>query len=472
MVKPPQAPGGGLAHGNSSARATLMDLESGVRLGSLCPSPGAPRGGNPCPVAADVLAALDAAAAADEPPATSPLCLLTSLTDAYVEGHCQFIRSSVRHAPAYFGARGVPVYVLDQSLSAASRARVEAAYGPTLWMGRRTSSAKDVGSVTKFALNKEKVGLFGLRSACGAVLKIDTGDMLPLRGFADLFRHHAITNTTALAQRSPVWAAQALGQPVGKINGGLMLFGRYWLHAATHTAIEERANRESREQSLFDGFFSAHMAMLPKRYNVEMRFWDAAHEAWRQEQLDAGGAEAVPPDATEASAGGDDNAAAVLHYVGRDKPWMRYDRGRSPDTADDLCRRLREKDAPTCARYLATQAMWWRAFGVGRCLIVGVAATHRKQGFVIDSFETVLRMHPASLPAKDTGNTTRAGNLKCADVLSCLQHAKAAGCDPVDDSRQVLSLGREEGLPKSVRSLLDDVYRPKLGVFGGPPTTA
>ena len=33
------------------------------------------------------------------------------------------------------------------------------------------------------------------------------------------------------------------------------------------------------------------------------------------------------------------HGAALLHYVGRDKPWMRYERSRRPDSAADLCRR-------------------------------------------------------------------------------------------------------------------------------------
>ena len=203
-----------------------------------------------------------------------------------------------------------------------------------------------------------------------------------------------------------------------------------------------------------------------------MRYWDAAHKDWREQQRAAHGEEAVPPDAT-ASAGtaastavDERTSAAILHYVGRDKPWMRYERGRRPDAASDLCRRLREKDDETCARYLETQAMWWRAFGAGRCLVVGGAARALAQGFVIESFEVVLRMH-GSLPLKDVGNASRSrSNVACEDAAACATAAAKAGCTDAD---AVLSLGSESGLPRSIRSLLQDVYRPKLGIFGGPP---
>ena len=155
--------------------------------------------------------------------------------------------------------------------------------------------------------------------------------------------------------------------------------------------------------------------------------------------------------------------------MGRDKPWQRYDarggRGGRPDSADDLCARLREKDGDTCGRYLETQAMWWRAFGTGRCLIVGDSARGRRQGFVIDAFEMILRVHRTALPPIDVGNVSQAGSTKCDDVRSCVQAAAGAGCTGAE---ALLSLGSEAGLPPGTRTLLDDVYRTKNGIFGGP----
>ena len=151
---------------------------------------------------------------------------------------------------------------------------------------------------------------------------------------------------------------------------------------------------------------------------------------------------------------------------------------RRPDAEGDLCQKLREHDEETCSRYLETQAMWWRAFGAGRCVIVGDAAAGKAQGFVVDAFETVLRLHQPSLSALDVGNTTRAGqrqrNVRCATMAACVAAAEAGGCTG-DDA--LVSLGRERELGSlnsgrrlPVRSLVDDVYQWRLGVFGGPPT--
>jgi hypothetical protein len=133
------------AAAQSGAASEMMDTEDGVRFGSRC---GDARsiGGDACPVASDVLAELDAAATAATPAATSPLCLFTSLTEAYVEGHVLFLRAALRHAPAL---AGVPLYVLDQSLPAAARARVAAAHAATRWVTRHNQTAKDVATVTK-----------------------------------------------------------------------------------------------------------------------------------------------------------------------------------------------------------------------------------------------------------------------------------------------------------------------------------
>ena len=60
------------------------------------------------------------------------------------------------------------------------------------------------------------------------MLKIDTGDMLPLSGISELLDLRAVTQAARSdGGRQPIWATQALGQPDGRINGGLMLFGSY-----------------------------------------------------------------------------------------------------------------------------------------------------------------------------------------------------------------------------------------------------
>jgi hypothetical protein len=274
---------------NSRSKFANMDLEAGVRIGSLC-ADGGPRDAVACPIAADVMKQLHAAVG-DEPPEAA-LCIFTSLTEAYVEGHVLFMHEALRRSPM-LREGALPLYVLDQALSPRGRARVTTVYGPTRWVERARERAKDASSVTKFALNKEKIALFGLRAACGSVLKLDTGDMLPLSDLSpmltELSRRAASLPAHASLQAKqpplplplPVWATQALGQPEGRINGGLMLFPRFWLHNATQSALARRAERESREQSLLGDFFGSELRMLPKRYNVEMRLWDAAHAEWR-----------------------------------------------------------------------------------------------------------------------------------------------------------------------------------------------
>ncbi|KAL1518599.1 hypothetical protein AB1Y20_002887 [Prymnesium parvum] len=469
--------------------AARMDLEDGVRLGSLCD--GARR---PCAVADDVYAALAAEPAA---PAAEEVCLYSSLTEAYVEGHVVFMRSALRRTPS-LSARPPPLYVLEQGLSAASRGRVAAAYARTRFVSP-PRGGKDVRVVTKFALNKEKTALFGLRGACGRVLKLDTGDMLALADLAPLL---------ALRPGRSVWAAQALGQPHGRINGGLMLFGGFWLHPLTQAALDARAERESREQTLFGEFFGAHLALLPKRYNVEQRFWDAAPDlaAWREAERKARAslrrlsasalllvaapclpspplyfsalssplsphclalypAASSPPIGTHTQAHGEEavpslERVALLHFVGRDKPWQRLDRG-GVDTAADLCRRLRSRDEETCEVYLAVQALWWREFGRGACILVGDGARGKGQGFVVEQFAHILRVH-TPLEPRDVGNLSL--GQPCPNVAECVAIARSRGCE-----QYTLGVSGHARHLVDARSLLH-VYQRKLGVFGGPPT--
>lgn len=417
-----------------------MDLEAGVRFGSLCAEARPSTGSLRCPIAADVTDELVAAAAnISEAEPSAPLCIFTSLTEAYVEGHVNFMRSVLQTTPS-FTSTPPPLYVLDQAVTAESRQRVENSYPFVRWVKPR-GQAKDSRVVTKFALNKEKTALFGLRADCGSVLKIDTGDMLVLADLKELLE---------IQPGTKVLAAQALGQTTGKINGGLMLFGRFWLHPATERALEARAALESREQALFGGFFADSMGLLPKRYNVEQRFWDDAHRAWRAAQLAKKGQESIPTL----------EQTAVVHYVGRDKPWMRYDQiGRNIDDQATMCRRLREHDDPTCRRYLAVQGMWWKQFGSGACIIVGDSAAGLGQGFVIESFEWVLRMHRPKLHQRDVGNLS-VGE-RCGSAKLCTAAATTLGCTP-------LTVGHESGFLNTTRSLLD-VFQHKLGIFGGPP---
>ena len=228
----------------SAAASKKMDLEDGVRLGSLCPDRTVAtlhRAGaaGACPTADDIVAELEEVDAQPQVAPESPVCLFTSLTEAYVEGHLLFMRSALRHTPSLL-SRLPLLYVLDQSLTVEARVRVNASYAATRWIapGRGSRvSAKDVRTVTKFALNKEKTALFSLRAECGRVIKIDTGDMLVLRDLSTLLE---------MDPGRRVLATQALGQPATKLNGGLIIFGRFWLHERTRNALDERGERESR----------------------------------------------------------------------------------------------------------------------------------------------------------------------------------------------------------------------------------
>ena len=136
----------------STARLARMDLEDGVRLGSLCGGATASNGGG-CPVADYVVEELKAAESmAGQSTPAAHLCLFTSLTDTYIEGHLVFMRSVLRHTPS-FAARAPPLYVLEQGLSADARRRVEAAYAHTRFVTPERGG-KDVKVVTKFAVRQ------------------------------------------------------------------------------------------------------------------------------------------------------------------------------------------------------------------------------------------------------------------------------------------------------------------------------
>ena len=194
--------------------------------------------------------------------------------------------------------------------------------------------------------------------------------------------------------------------------------------------------------------------MLPKRFNVEQRFWDTAPElvAWRESALRQGGASASPSL----------EDTVVMHYVGRDKPWMRRDRPSSgPDSSADLCRKLRNHDEATCTIYLRMQALWWWELGRGSCIVVGEGAKGQRQGFVVESFEHVLRLDHASLPASDVGNLSM--GVACPGIEQCATLADGLKCEQYTIGLTALQARR---FP-AAQPLLQ-VYKPKLGIFGGP----
>ena len=101
------------------------------------------------------------------------------------------------------------------------------------------------------------------------------------------------------------------------------------------------------------------------------------------------------------------------------------------------------------------------------------------QGFVINSFEHVLRMHPDFMSPNDVGNTS---GVACAALKSAKVSDAKIGASPklllpacVEVARNLRCTQYTFGLSASQASHFVDaqpllkVFKPKLGVFGGPP---
>lgn len=137
------------------------------------------------------------------------------------------------HAPSASRTLGapVPLFVLEDGLTAAERERVCALYEPTLLLPLPASVPRgfplDRGS--KWASNLRKLfALFQIGNAsCQSIVKIDTGDMLVLRDPSALF-------ALATAGTGRVLMAQALIYE-RNLNGGLAIFQRNTL---TDEALE------------------------------------------------------------------------------------------------------------------------------------------------------------------------------------------------------------------------------------------
>lgn len=237
--------------------------------------------------------------------------------------------------------------------------------------------------------------------------------------------------------------------------------------------------RFAREQSLFNGFFSKHLKMLPKRYNAEHRLWDTAHAAWLLDQRDSVGPAAAPTL----------EEAAIVHFVGRDKPWMLIEaqpRANQPGVmlaggagqllqaeAAACARRAREPEskeaiAATCATQRRLQALWWREFGRGRTMVVGqsaVAPGSRGQGFIISQFERVLRME-GDASRLHGGGRAAGGPLRPDDVgnLSVGEWCDAPEQCVARTLGELYTVDREPGLPQA-RTLMS-VYQKKVTTFG------
>lgn len=162
------------------------------------------------------------------------VCLVTSLSSAYLDGHEVFMRSLAAHARAARSAaeEPVPLFVLEDGLSAAERQRACALYERTIVLPLPRSVpagiALDRGS--KWASNLRKLfALFDLGPRCAALVKVDTGDMLVLRDPSELLNY-------ARNGTGRVLMAQALSYK-RNLNGGLAVFQRGTLTRATRDAL-------------------------------------------------------------------------------------------------------------------------------------------------------------------------------------------------------------------------------------------
>ena len=109
-----------------------------------------------------------------------------------------------------------------------------------------------------------------------------------------------------------------------------------------------------------------------------------------------------------------------------------------------------------CEFTVTLHARWWRAFGVGRAIVVGPSAAKRGLGFAIVQFEKVLRKKGAGdgLPEIDKGNSS-VGEA-CDGPAACV--AAAGG-------RELFTVGPEPTLPSA--QPLSERLRRRVGMFGG-----
>lgn len=308
-------------------------------------------------------------------------CIVTGLTESYVDGHEVFVRTLLRQNSWFTLARW-PLVVIDQGLSARSRARIlqlyrytrcEASGGARLVPQGAVLNRGDAQSA-KWRANLEKLFHVMTMQGCAPVVKMDTGDMLVLGDVAELL-HRATSDATA------VMMVAALAHPTLN-NGGLVILGKSVLEQQVVLEGMRKITNElhmSREQEVFARYLGgsanaghARLQRLPKKYNTEWSYWrHVGHRALLQ-----------PRD------------VAIVHYVGL-KPWQltRPPRG-------DL------------------HAGWWREHARGRLLVVGslrVALSERSSaGWVADQYSLVARLHGDDLGSTSTSKIIGSQPASCA----------------------------------------------------------
>ncbi|KAG8466354.1 hypothetical protein KFE25_002110 [Diacronema lutheri] len=330
------------------------------------------------------------------------VCLVTSLSREYLDGHETFMRSfgALYRQPRELEGPLV-LYVLEDGLSLAERSRVCALYPHTVLrpLAARVPPGIPLDRGAKWASNLRKLfALFELRARCAALVKIDTGDMLVLRDPSALLAFATNSTGHVLMARALVYAHN--------VNGGLAVFQRGTLTNATLDALVRvgRSRDNYREQWLLRKWLrgaggGSVFHELPKRFNVEWSLWSD---------------KVAGPDAQPRL-----QDTVLLHFVG-DKPWRRRRKGRG-----------------------ALDALWWWHFGRARMVVVGAAPREAgtDEPWLLDQFEHSARLL-APAPTVEPNGSALSGKMQERARGGAERHAdgRNASCELVAMAPQPLAV--------------------------------
>lgn len=316
-------------------------------------------------------------------------CIVTAISEEYVDGHEVFVRSLLRTNP-WLPAKRWPLVVLDQGISQASLKRVRGLYERTLIRPGRQPLPAGIRTQRgpKWKANLQKLFAIFHLPECAPIVKIDTGDMMSMGDVSELLA--IATNGT-----EGVLAVRALFN-TELFNGGLLVLQRDVL---TQDAANELAEiavkyKQWREQELLRRWMGCALAhapaldrarahapaplplgarargassgparwrvrLLPKVYNMEWKVWAEKYGTY----------DALPRF----------DESVLFHFVGP-KPWTA--KLKHPDKYDYL---------------------WWRELGKGRLVVIGAErmrsagkSTAGVVGWIVDEFEHVVQLAPRS----------------------------------------------------------------------------
>jgi hypothetical protein len=374
-------------------------------------------------------AAREALTAARAPPASgSGVCVATLLGGSsswYLSAHLVFVREAIRVDPAFSAARLIVIDgVVGSRLNAAHRAQLAASfrrihfYEPLLpvWPANRTMGGGKRPGNSPFLLpvrGKEGWGasswetfspdvalsfylrlqafLFG--QFCGAVISIDTGDMLPLKPF--------IAPAVAAASARGFAAAPLCEQP-RYFNAGFFAIGRPFLKAQNALAILREAMLIARAPPCRDRLMSSLWFADQSVLNIlfsEARFRSlspALNDVKTQWLLPRGSCH---------------SGSAILHFLGP-KPWAPLSARHMPRDLNPVVRGMEGK--------------WWAAYFADKTVVVGSGpSTRAPLGTYIDTFANVIRINDFHLdaPSKTGARTTHVFLHSATKPSSSLLHA-------------------------------------------------